>query len=339
MRDVQSFLGFIPIYGEFISNSTHLTAPLYHRTVGKKGTDKVSLNADELAVFQSLKPGLCSNPQLTHPDLLKQFVVHTDASKYAVGAVLVQRSNDNIERLISFYLKKLLSPQLNYSMFERECLAIVAAITHLRVYLLARPFVRRTDHKALTWLFSKEPKAIARISSWIARLLEYSMVVEYIKGTENTNADVLSRFKNYVVDQIVPPALANGTISFACPASEADRLELTTNWLNEQRGDLTTSRVMRCIDAVFKPDADELELNPYHQQYLDVWNTLVVESGYLRHVIKDRNSLCIVVSSPLRDEVVRSLHLPAHYGFESTLRLITQRFWWHRIRKKVSKFV
>ena len=73
-------------------------------------------------------------------------------------------------------------------------------VTYFCVYLLARPFVLPTDHKARTWLFSKEPKASARISSWISMLLEYPMVVEYIKGTENTIADVLSRFKGHAVD-------------------------------------------------------------------------------------------------------------------------------------------
>ena len=72
--------------------------------------------------------------------------MHKYALKFAVGAVLLQRSDDGIERTISFFSKKLLSPQQNYSTFEREYLAIVAAITYFRVYLLARPFVLRTDH-------------------------------------------------------------------------------------------------------------------------------------------------------------------------------------------------
>ena len=138
IRDVQSFLGFINFYSEFIPNSTHLTAPHYSLTIGKKSTDKVSLNADKLAVFLSLKRALCAGPQLEHPDLSKQFVVHTDASKFAVGTVPLQRSDDGKERPISFCSKKLLSPQQNYSTFKRECLAIVAAVTHFRVYLLAR---------------------------------------------------------------------------------------------------------------------------------------------------------------------------------------------------------
>ena len=81
---------------------------------------------------------------------------------------------------------------------------------------------------------------------------------------------MLLRFKGHAVDQIVPPELANETISFACPASDTHRLELRTQWLNEQRVDPRIARVMRCIDAVCKPDADELELNPSLQQYLDV---------------------------------------------------------------------
>ena len=207
---------------------------------------------------------------MAHPDLSKQFVVHTDASKFAVGAILLQRSDDRIERPISFVSKKLLSPQQNYSTFERECLAIVAAVTHFRVYLLGWPFVLGTNNKALTRLFSKELKACARISSWIATLLEYPIDVEYIKGTENTIADVHSRLKGHAVDQIVPPELANGTISFACLASDADRIELRTHWLNEQRADPTIARVLRCLDAACKPDADEIELNPPLQHYLDV---------------------------------------------------------------------
>ena len=199
--------------------------------VGKNSTDKVMLNADKLAVFQSLKRALCSGTQLAHLDLLKQFVVHTYASKFAVGDVLLQRSDDGIERPISLCSKKLLSPQQNLSTFERECLAIVDAVFHFRVYLLARPFLLRTDHQALTSLFSKEFKASARTSSWIATLLEYIIVVEFIKGTENTFTDVLSRFKGHAVDQIVPSELANSTISFVCPASDADRLKVQTHWL------------------------------------------------------------------------------------------------------------
>ena len=105
--------------------------------------------------------------------------MHTDASKIAVDAVLLQVTDEEIERPISvFFSKQLWSPQQNYSTFERVCLAVVSAVANFRGYLLARPFVLLTDHKALTWLFSKEPKASARINSFIATLLKYLIVVE-----------------------------------------------------------------------------------------------------------------------------------------------------------------
>ena len=268
VRDVQAFLDFINLYAEFIPISTHLKAPLYNLTIGKKGINKVSLNVDEPAIFHRLKRALCFDPQLAHPDFSKQFVVHINASKFAVGDMLLQLSDDIIERPIVFFVKKLLSPKQNYSTFERECLALVSAVTHFLVYLVARPFVLRIDHTTLTWLFSKDPIASAR--NWIETLLEYPIVVEDIKGTENTIADVLSHFKSNAVDQILPPELANGIISYKCPVSDTDRLELRTYLLNELCADTTIARVLRCIDADCKPNADQIELNLSLQQYLDV---------------------------------------------------------------------
>ena len=113
--------------------------------------------------------------------------------KLRFGAVLLQKSASGFDRPVTFFSKKLSSAQRNYSTYERECLAVVAALQHFRVYLLGRPFRLQTDHRALKWLFSKEPKASARVSGWIATLMEYPVVVEYIRGKENEIADVLSR--------------------------------------------------------------------------------------------------------------------------------------------------
>ena len=85
------------------------------------------------------------------------FTLYTDASKIAVGGVLLQRDASGVERAIFFFSKKLSAAQRNYSTFERECLAVICALKHFRIYLLAQPFWLRTDHRALQWLFSIEP--------------------------------------------------------------------------------------------------------------------------------------------------------------------------------------
>ena len=175
-----------------------------------------------------------------------------------------------MERPISFFSKKLSAPQQNYSTFESECLAVVAAAQHFRVYLLGRPFILRTDHKALSWLFSKEPKGSARVSGSIATLMEYPIQIEYLKGSENTIADILSRLTGHAVDQIVPNELAWGIPTYACPVDDADCLELRTHWLNEQRADPTISRVSHHVVAKTKPDDDEIQLNPALQLYVKV---------------------------------------------------------------------
>ena len=159
---------------------------------------------------------------MEHPEINKQFVLYTDTSKFAVGAVLLQQEDTRVERATSFYLTKLSSAQQNYSTFERPCLAVVSALEHFRVYLLSRPFRLRTDHKALSWRFA-EPKASARVAGWIATLLEYRVSIEYMHGSENAIADILSRLNGHDVNEELPSGLARGVPSFVCPISDVDR--------------------------------------------------------------------------------------------------------------------
>ena len=170
--NVLLFVGFVNIYGYYIAGSKRLTVPLYALTAGHRGIEKFVFDAEELVAFNSLKQAFVAGPQLAHFDFSKQCFVHTDAFKIAIGAVLLQQSVKGVERPISFFLKKLSAPQQNYSTFERKCLAIVAAAQQFHVYFFGRPFIFRTDHKALSWLFTNEPKGSARVSGWIATLME-----------------------------------------------------------------------------------------------------------------------------------------------------------------------
>ena len=155
VREMQSFLGFVNFYGDYISDATELTAPLYDLIAARKGDESIKMTAEHLESFEEIKRRLCAAPRLAHPDLEQPFFLYTNASKIAIGAVLLQRDNREVERAISFFSKKLSPEQRNYSTFERECLAIICALEHFRVYLLGRKFRLRTDHRALAWLFSK----------------------------------------------------------------------------------------------------------------------------------------------------------------------------------------
>ena len=153
VRELQSFLGFVNFYSDFIDEQTALTSSLYDLTAARKGTEAVYFISKDVERFAELKRRLCAAPRLAHPNLEAPLTLYTDASKIAVGALLLQRDTGGIERAISFFAKKLSTAQRNNSKLERECLAVVCALEHFRVYLLARPFRLRTDHRALVALF------------------------------------------------------------------------------------------------------------------------------------------------------------------------------------------
>ena len=197
-------------------------------------------------------------PRLAHPNLEAPFTLYTAASKIAVGAVLRKRNTAAVERPIFFFSKKLSSAQRNYSTFERECLAVVCALEHFRVYLLARPFRVRTDHRALQWLFLKEPKAPTRISRWLATLMEYQMQIEYVRGCENAIADALSRIDSVSIDAEVPAELAKSVPSYACPVAEVDRFNARTDGIAQQSVDPTIAQVVHLLNANARADADEI---------------------------------------------------------------------------------
>ena len=126
------------------------------------------------------------------PDFEKRFILQTDASDRGIGAVLSQLDDDGIDRPIAFYSRKLLPREQRYSTIEKECLAIKIATHAFRVYLLGRPFVIQTDHRALEWLHRLKDNN-ARLTRWSLALQPYQYEVRYRTGTANGNADALSR--------------------------------------------------------------------------------------------------------------------------------------------------
>ena len=117
--------------------------------------------------FEAIKKKLISAPILIYPDFKKEFILYTDASNIALGAVIHQKGDDGLEHVIAYENKTLNKAEQNYSTTELECLAVVWAIEKFDYYLEGNRFKVITDHIALKWLFDKAIRK-GRIRRWIA---------------------------------------------------------------------------------------------------------------------------------------------------------------------------
>ncbi|KAL1139244.1 hypothetical protein AAG570_006230 [Ranatra chinensis] len=133
-------------------------------------------------------------PVLRSPDFSKQFVVTTDASQVALGAVLSQL--DHLEdRPVAYASRKLTSAESRYSAIERELLGVVWAVEYFRPYLWGRQFLIKTNHKPLVRVGGLKETS-ARVARWKERLAAYSFTISHNKGKDNVVADCLSRTVN-----------------------------------------------------------------------------------------------------------------------------------------------
>ncbi len=143
---------------------------------------------------EQLKLKLCSYQILRPPNLLLPFTIYTDASALAAGAILSQ-TNDTGEYVVSYNSKKFKNAELHYSVTEKECLAVLRAIKHYRVYLDGVLFTIITDHLALKWLMDiKAPHG--RLARWAIYLQSYNFNIVNRPGIQHINADAMSRINN-----------------------------------------------------------------------------------------------------------------------------------------------
>ncbi|UYV82719.1 hypothetical protein LAZ67_22000665, partial [Cordylochernes scorpioides] len=188
LKEVRSFLGLSSYYRRFIPNYAHVAQPLNDLL---KKDSAFYWNQEEQNAFEALKSALISEPALGHFDYSSPTEIHTDASNYGIGAVLVQIQKGN-ERAIAYASRTLNKAEKNYSTTERECLAIIWAINKFRPYVFGQPFTIVTDHHSLCWLTNlKDP--CGRLARWALRLQEFDVTVVYKSGRKHQDADCLSR--------------------------------------------------------------------------------------------------------------------------------------------------
>ena len=185
--EIKRFVAFANYYRKHIKDFAKLCAPLNKLT---RKDIKFEWSSQCQESFEELKQSFIKPPVLDYPDLRESniFNLHTDASGYAIGAVL---SNSN-GKPVAYASKSLNKAESNYSTIEKELLAMVWAIKHFRPYLYGRRFEVYSDHRPLVYLFTLADPS-SRLTKFRLALEEYNFEVIYRKGSENVIADALSR--------------------------------------------------------------------------------------------------------------------------------------------------
>jgi hypothetical protein len=197
---VRSFLGLASYYRRFIKNFSGIARPLYNLT---KQDELFSWTEDCENAYDHLRNCLTTQPIVVYPDFNRHFYLHTDASNYAIGAVLAQKDKEGHERVIA-YASRVLSPaETNYTVTEKECLAVIWSTKHFHTFLQGSAFSIVTDHEAIPWL-KKHNNPKGRLARWIIHLSEYEpYTILRRKGSSHTNADALSRLETNPVDSLL----------------------------------------------------------------------------------------------------------------------------------------
>ena len=360
---VRQFLGFASYYRRFIHDFAKIATPL-HALTRKHSTFAWPPEAQN--AFDQLRQHLSSAPVLAYPDADKSFILDTDASDHAIGAVLSQIGSDGAEHPIAYASKTLSSGQRNYTTTKRELLAVIEFTHYFRHYLLGATFLLRTDHKALLWLSSfKNPDGI--VARWIERLSAFDYETRHRPGSQHVNADSLSRLCGHVCSSpaaksmCLPPAASAAVSSCGVSLSTGELDQCTrepapsASWLpstslrTSQAVDPSISLVMKWVRSQQRPPKGSDELAAVHPDVHRLWtqfNRLIVQDGvlYRRYESTDELSsyLQLVLPASQRPTVVRSLHAgigSGHLGVNRTIDKARTRFYWPHMADDIEQCV
>jgi len=216
LRELQQFIGMVNYYRRYINNYAQGMGPLFQLL--KKQTS-FKWEKEQQRAFEEAKSKLTTAPLLVQHDPEKETTIETDASDYAIGARMTQPGPNGKPRPVAFYSRKLIQAELNYDIHDKELLAIVTAFRVWRPYLegAKHTIIVKTDHKNLTY-FTTTKELTRRQARWSETLSQYDFKIIHCKGSENGQADALSRRPDYEIQgkTIEPVCYTLGSLIAKC---------------------------------------------------------------------------------------------------------------------------
>ncbi|XP_062610827.1 uncharacterized protein K02A2.6-like [Saccostrea cucullata] len=320
---LETVLGMVNYLSKFAPNLADTTSPM--RQLLSKRSEFVWGPAQEES-FAKVKDIITRSPGrvLAYFDPRKDTVLQVDASKFGLGATLLQEGKP-----VSYASKSLTPSEINYAQIEKEMLAILFGYKHFHHYVYGREVCVQTDHKPLVSIMQKSIlTAPARLQRMILQLQRYNLKLVHVPGKQIPVADTLSR--KYLPHTM--PELSKGI--------EA-QLHLVHENMQVSDCRLEQIRLSTESDPQFQtltkfilegwPDLRRNCLDPI-KEYWNFRDELSVENGLIM------KGLRIVIPHDLRTELLKILHV-GHTGVEKTLRRARDIVFWPGLTKDVTDLI
>lgn len=319
VKELRSFLGLCSYFRRFVQGFATIAAPL-HTLLDT--TKHFHWTPECQHAFNQLVARLTQDPIMCHFDPSAPTEIHTDASGYGIGAVLIQRKSPQLENVVAYASRTLSKAERNYSTTEKECLAIIWATAKFRPYLYGRHFNIITDHHALCWLTSlKDPSG--RLGRWSLRLQEYDFSVTHRSGRKHQDADALSRCPLPTIetqDDDNPITLASLSLDTVA---------------QEQLQDPGTAALVQHITGASTSDNRKFCKRARH---FSVRDGLL----YRRNYSTDGQRWLLALPRQLRMDVLRCFHddpTSGHLGISKTYQRVRGRYYWSGMYRSIQKYV
>ena len=270
VTEIRRFMGMVNQLGKFTPVIAECSQPLRELLVKNRTW---TWGPSQAKAFQDIKEALTKPQVLALYNPEADTKISADASAYGLGAVLLQKTQDQTWRAVAYASRSLTETEMRYAQIEKEALATTWACERFTSYILGKHIAIETDHKPLVPLLStKHLDAIPpRVLRFRLRLMRFNYTITHVAGKELYTADTLSRAPlNYTTDddgQATRTEQLISTVSLQLPASP-DCLEM---YRKAQKDDPLLQQVIQyCRDGWPPTHSVKGELKQYWKVRQDI---------------------------------------------------------------------